>query len=92
LVLRKQRWRIWPVQHRLLLLNSQLICTSWETSLNFRSCYISGGKLAWISVAMVQFAALWIVVIQNLRTVRFHFPRKKFSFGVLLVGPEFWCG
>jgi hypothetical protein len=27
-VLRKQWWRIWPVQHRLLLLNSQPIRTS----------------------------------------------------------------
>jgi hypothetical protein len=30
---------------------------------------------------MVQFAALWIVVTQNLRTVRFHFPRRNFLSG-----------
>jgi hypothetical protein len=41
--------------------------------------------------ATVQFAALWIVVIQNPQIVRFHFPRF-FSFGVLLFGPEFWSG
>jgi hypothetical protein len=31
--------------------------------------------------AMAQFVALWIVVIQNLRTVRFHFLRRNFLSG-----------
>jgi hypothetical protein len=30
---------------------------------------------------MVQFAALWIVVIQSLQNVRFHFPRRNFLSG-----------
>jgi hypothetical protein len=71
------------------LLNSQPIRTSWGTAWNFRSHYISGKKPAWISVAMVQFIALWIVVIQNLRTVRFHFPRRSFLSGFFCVTPVF---
>jgi hypothetical protein len=69
------------VQHRLPLLNSQPIHTSWGTAWNFRNRYTSGERPVWTSVAMVLFAALWIVVIQNLRTMRFHFPRKKFLSG-----------
>jgi hypothetical protein len=34
---------------------------------------------------MVQFAAQWTVATQNLRSVRFHFPRKSFLSGVLLL-------
>jgi hypothetical protein len=36
-------------------------------------------------VAMVQFAALWTMVIQNLRSVRFRFPRRSFLSGVFLL-------
>jgi hypothetical protein len=63
------------VQHHLLLLNSRLIRISWETVWSFQSHYTSGEKLVWTLVVTVQFVGLWIVVIQDPRTVRFHFPR-----------------
>jgi hypothetical protein len=73
------------VQHRPLLLSSLPIHISWGTSWSFRSHYTLGERPAWTSVAMVQFAAIWTMVIKNLRTVRFHFSRRSFLSRVFLL-------
>jgi hypothetical protein len=79
--LRRQWWRIRPVRHHLLQLNSQPIHTSWGTIWSLRSRYISGERLVWTLVAMVQFATLWRVVILDPRIAKFHYPRRNFLSG-----------
>jgi hypothetical protein len=41
------------------------------------------GILVWTLKAMVQFASLWRMVIQDPRIVRFHYPRRYFLSGFL---------
>jgi hypothetical protein len=83
LVLRRQWWKIWPVQHHLILLNSPLIHTSWGIVGSSGNHCILVEILVWTLKAIVQFAGLWIVATQDPRIVKFHYPQRYFLSGFL---------
>jgi hypothetical protein len=74
------------VRHHLLLLNSLLIHTSLGIVWSFRNHCISVEILVWTSKAMAQFAD------SGSTNCEIPLPAKIFSFGVVLYGPESWCG